>query len=419
MLIATFELVSLPESDKGDSEMENRIYDLLGIQNKNDLHTVAKRLNIKVPVLRAYAQNMDIPIGKDAQAIQEYLGISPLVYKLKFGDCDSTIKKSIMDHAEEIASIISKDKNNEIEIVDNNNPVQSFKTNLGKMFRGDGVKLMKSLKDESVDMIFADPPFNLGKKYESRIDDKLSNETYLRWTESWVQEATRILKPGGSIFVWNYPKWNIKIAEMLERHLTLRHWITVNMKYGFPISGKLYPAHYALLYFIKGNRPSTFHPCRIPMSVCPTCGHELKDYGGYKMKMNPRGINLSDVWDDIYPVRHSKYKNRNSNELPIKLLDRLISMSTDENDVILDPFGGSGTTYAVAEMLKRKWIGCEIGPVQQIHRRMANLQGEKVLLDKIHSEENKLFLPKTVSLRKKNGFWLPEDFTRIHAREGR
>jgi hypothetical protein len=103
VLIATFELVSLPESDKGDSEMENRIYDLLGIQNKNDLHTVAKRLNIKVPVLRAYAQNMDIPIGKDAQAIQEYLGISPLVYKLKFGDCDSTIKKSIMDHAEEIA----------------------------------------------------------------------------------------------------------------------------------------------------------------------------------------------------------------------------------------------------------------------------------------------------------------------------
>lgn len=90
------------------------------------------------------------------------------------------------------------------------------------------------------------------------------------------------------------------------------------------------------------------------MEICPKCFTDLKDYGGYKDKMNPDGTNLTDVWYDIPPVRHSKYKKREgANELSIKLLDRIVEMASEEGDIVFDPFGGSGTTYAVAEIKKR------------------------------------------------------------------
>ena len=78
--------------------------------------------------------------------------------------------------------------------------------------------------------------------------------------------------------------------------------------------------------------------------------------------MNPRGVNLKDVWTDIPPVRHWKFKskNRKANALSTKILDRVVEMSTVTGDLILDPFGGSGTTYVVSERKRRKWLGIEI-----------------------------------------------------------
>ena len=395
--------------------MRNKLYELLSIKDKDDLRIVAKKLGIRVPKLRSYAKNMLIPDGEDARKIQDYLGISELVYRLKLEDLSYNLKEKLAQHADEIAKILEKDESQKAIVSEGKEPI--FKTNLGELYHDDSIQVMKGMEDESVDMVFADPPFNLGKKYESEIDDSLSKETYLNWTEEWVSEAIRILKPGGSMFIWNLPRWNVHIANMMEGHLTMRHWIAVNMKYGLTISGKLYPAHYALLYYVKGDKPNRFNAERIPLDVCHTCGHELKDYGGYKDKMNPKGVNLSDVWEDIYPVRHSKYKNRGSNELPLKLLDRIVSISTNPGDVVFDLFGGSGTTYAVAETLKRKWIGSEIGPVDQIIDRLSHLEMEGSQIDEIHNKKNHLFLPEIEARRRKNGYWLPEDFKRTDTKQ--
>lgn len=79
--------------------------------------------------------------------------------------------------------------------------------------------------------------------------------------------------------------------------------------------------------------------------------------GGYKNKMNPKGVNVSDVWTDIYPVRHKSQKNREYNELSIKMLDRIISMSTKQGDIVFDPFGGSGTTYCCSDVTV-KFLRC-------------------------------------------------------------
>ncbi|WP_283241576.1 DNA methyltransferase, partial [Pseudoalteromonas piscicida] len=79
---------------------------------------------------------------------------------------------------------------------------------LGKLYRGDCYKLLKSMENDSVDLVFADPPFNLAKMYPSEMDDNIKTEKYLHWCQEWINECARILKPGGSMFIWNLPKWN-------------------------------------------------------------------------------------------------------------------------------------------------------------------------------------------------------------------
>ncbi len=143
------------------------------------------------------------------------------------------------------------------------------------------------------------------------------------------------------------------------KHLTFRKRIAVDLKYSLPIPKRLYPSHYSLLYFIKGQKPSIFHPDRIPTPCCRHCGGELRDYGGYKDKMNPKGVNLSDVWTDIPGAPQAPQAQRSKRSL-LKLMDRILNIASDPGSLVIDPFGGSGTTYAAAELLGRKWIGMEL-----------------------------------------------------------
>ena len=257
--------------------------------------------------------------------------------------------------------------------------------------------------------MFADPPFNLKKLYPSNIDDNLKSERYIHWCQQWIQECIRVLKHGGSLFLWNLPRWNVALSSFLDGRLNFRHWISVDIKYSLPIHGRLYPSHYALLYYVKGDKPNVFHPDRLPMQVCPHCYGDLKDYGGYKDKMNPLGVNLSDIWTDIPPVRHAKYKRRNgANELSLKLVDRIVEMASNEGDLIFDPFGGSGTTYMVAELKSRRWLGCEIGPVDAIIDRFKKIDEEREILNSYRARINALFLEEVKRHRRKLGLWTSE-----------
>jgi len=262
---------------------------------------------------------------------------------------------------------------------------------------------MPHLQSASVDCFFADPPFNLDKDYGTQVNDGLGEEEYLHWCYRWIDEGIRLLKPGGSFFLYNLPKWNIYLASYIAEKLTFRHWIAVDIKFSLPIQGRLYPSHYALLYFVKGKTPRTFSPPRLPLETCRHCGGEIKDYGGYKNKMNPKGVNLSDVWTDIPPVRHSKYKTREANELSLKMMDRIIDLSTKEGDVVFDPFGGSGTTYIASELRDRRWIGVEIATCDDIMRRFASLEADRKHLMSIRKRLNVLFTDEALELRKRHG----------------
>lgn len=390
-------------------EFSSKFYKALGVNNSNvgEVTKLSKVTGISVSRLNYYNENNIVPSGNDLERICYTLKISKNLLMLKMGNLSNEIVESIINNADEIHNTISKQLDSEVR---KNKILKSvFQTNLGSLYKGDCLDLMSSIDSDSVDMIFADPPFNLNKLYPSKIDDNLKTEKYLLWCEDWINECARILKHGGSLFVWNLPKWNKIISNFLDSRLSFRHWIAADIKFGLPISNRLYPSHYSLLYYVKGDKPNTFHPDRLPMQVCSSCFGDLKDYGGYKDKMNPNGINLTDVWYDIPPVRHAKYKKRNgANELSIKLLDRIIEMSTDEGDIVFDPFGGSGTTYVVSEIKKRKWIGCEIGPIEDIIARFNNLEEERNNLKNYRKDLNHLFPQRIKKERNKKGLWTDE-----------
>jgi site-specific DNA-methyltransferase (adenine-specific) len=246
-----------------------------------------------------------------------------------------------------------------------------FVTPGGALFNEDCLTLLRATKSESIDTVFADPPFNIGKKYGSRVNDNLLESEYVEWGHEWIRECVRTLKPGGAFFLYNLPKWNVLFGTYLvELGMDFRHWIAISIKFGLPIPGRLYPAHYSLLYYTKG-KPKMFGKVRTPIETCRHCGGEIKDYGGHRGAMNPNGVNLTDVWTDIPPVRHWKFKSkkRSANQLSTKLLERVINISTHPGDIVLDPFGGSGTTFAVAEQLGRYWIGSEIENCDVIFER--------------------------------------------------
>lgn len=251
-------------------------------------------------------------------------------------------------------------------------PAPALTTDHGALFNEDCLGFLARIHDECVDTVFADPPFNLGKVYGPNVNDRLTDDEYIEWSHAWIDECIRVLKPGGSFFLYNLPRWNIPFgAYLMAQGLEFRHWIALSIKSGLPIPGRLYPAHYSLLYYSKG-KPKAFRKIRTPIETCRHCGGEIKDYGGHRGAMNPDGVNLTDVWADIPPVRHWKFKSkkRSANQLSTKLLERVIHLSTEEGDLILDPFGGSGTTFDVAEQHNRYWIGCEIENCDVIIERL-------------------------------------------------
>lgn len=249
-----------------------------------------------------------------------------------------------------------------------------FETDLGRLYNADCLDVLGEMEDAGVDLVFADPPFNLGKDYGKGVDDSLADEEYLEWCRRWIAECVRVLKPGGAFFLWNLPRWNIELGHALNQEgMMFRHWIAVDIKYSLPIPGRLYPSHYSLLYYTKG-KPKTFTRPRVPIPVCRHCGGDIKDYGGHRNKLHPEGLNLADVWTDIPPVRHKRTKRRGANELSIKLLRRVLEIASEPGDLVLDPFGGSGTTFAAAEEMHRHWVGVELGDCDPLVRR---LKGEE------------------------------------------
>ena len=252
-----------------------------------------------------------------------------------------------------------------------------YETSLGQLYQADCLALLSSISSGSVATFFADPPFNLKKDYGSKGSDDWADADYLEWCQAWLAEGVRILSPGGALFVYNLPKWLMHLGTFLSslEGMMFKHWIAVDKAHSMPIPNRLSTTHYGLLYFIKGDKPRVFNrdAVRIPIQVCRHCGRDVKDYGGHKKYLNPKGLNLSDVWDDVPPVRHRRYKTRLANQLAPVILERVILLTTQPGDLVCDPFAGAGTTAYAAEKLGRRWISGELNNCEPARLRLDDL----------------------------------------------
>jgi site-specific DNA-methyltransferase (adenine-specific) len=254
----------------------------------------------------------------------------------------------------------------------------------GVFVEADCLDLLANMKPDSVDMVFLDPPFNLSKPYDlAEFGDRFGPEFYRGLCRTWLLECIRVLRPGGALFVYHLPKFLIDLGGWLNAlHLVeYKAWIALKMKSGFPIKGRVHPAHYGLLYYVKSGGKATFNVVRQPSPKCRKCRALVRDYGGYRDKYSKYEfegdvwVQISDFWEDSRPASHDKFRNTKTNELPLQIPERAILLATKTGDVVLDCFAGGGSTLHAAEQHGRYWIGVDIASYK------SSLQRIKTFLD--------------------------------------
>ncbi|MBW1650326.1 MAG: site-specific DNA-methyltransferase [Deltaproteobacteria bacterium] len=273
-----------------------------------------------------------------------------------------------------------------------------LKKYINKITLGDCLELFKNIPDNSVDMTFADPPFNLKKKYKS-YKDSLAFKEYLNWCEQWIAEMVRVTKTTGSIFIHNIPKWLTYYTKYLNQFAYFKHWISWEAPTA-PMGKSLQPSHYGILFYTKRPKGTKIYELRYPHKRDRKQGFLLKDYGGKKNGLHPFGPLIADVWTDIHRIKHNKNRDPHPCQLPIHLLDRIILMTTDENDIVLDPFSGTGTTAISAKRLGRRYIGFELDETyKKISEEKLKNRKEDFI---IGNSRVSLYLNKVVTIRNKD-----------------
>jgi len=214
---------------------------------------------------------------------------------------------------------------------------------------GDSLVELRKIATNSVDLIIADPPYNLGKDYGATKDNLDFNE-YLDFSLSWLQESHRVLKDTGTIYVFMGIRFISYIYNILEKDLgmNLNNWICWHYTQGIGRTKGFSPRHDDILMFSKTPQAKfNLDAIRIPQKY-------------YRQRNNMRGANPGDVW--LFSHVHYCNENRQNHptQKPEGLIERMVLASSDEDDLVLDPFCGSGTTLRVCQQLKRKSIGIEI-----------------------------------------------------------
>jgi len=233
----------------------------------------------------------------------------------------------------------------------------------------DAIEYMKTIATEYpegiFDLVFADPPYNLEKDY-GEYEDLQSDQRYLAWCEDWLESMCKIIRPGGALMILNLPKWCIHHAAFLNEldDMIFRHWIVWDAL--SEPAGKIMPAHYALLYYTKKDGAITFNSPSPkdsdmlgPIDAPYYC---LRSKCVKKRKANGKDdkTDLNDFWWDIHRIKHKRDRDLHPCQLPIKLMKRIIKLTTNPNDIVFDPFCGAGTTAIVAKMFKRHFITTDI-----------------------------------------------------------
>ncbi len=228
------------------------------------------------------------------------------------------------------------------------------------IYYGDVIKCFRKVSDNSVDLIFADPPYNIGKDFDG-ISDTYDETEYKKWMKKWTYQIDRVLKPNGTVYLMN------STQNFADMDLICREYFTVlsRIVWAYDSSGvqakkKFGSSWEPILHMVKNEKHYTFNHKEIMVEAKTGSKRKLIDY----RKTPPQPYNTkkvpSNVWDfSRVRFKMDEYENHPTQK-PVKLLERIILASSNEKDVVLDPFGGSFTTGEVSKRLNRKFIGFDL-----------------------------------------------------------
>jgi site-specific DNA-methyltransferase (adenine-specific) len=234
---------------------------------------------------------------------------------------------------------------------------------------------MQRIDSGTIDLVFADPPFNIGYEYD-QYHDRQEDEEYIAWSRQWMEEVHRILKPGGTFWLAIGDEYAAELKVDAEHKIgfTTRSWVVWYYTFGVNCTRKFSRSHVHLFHFVKDENNFTFNAedpsVRVPSARSLVYADK---------RANPNGRLPDDTWilrpqdlghgfdtmdDTVYFARvagtFAERQGFHGCQMPEQLLGRIVRVSSHPGDVVLDPFAGSGTTLAVAKKLDRQWIGCEL-----------------------------------------------------------
>ena len=243
-----------------------------------------------------------------------------------------------------------------------------FKTKFGTLYNYDAVNFFRQLESNSVDLIFADPPYNIKK---AEWDSFTSQKEYVDWSMSWITEAQRVLKKTGSLYICGFSEILADIKWSASSLFKGCKWLIWFYRNKANLGNDWGRSHESILHFRKSKDfifnmdeiriPYNDHTLKYPKRTQA----ESSQYSNGKKKEyiwepNPLGAKPKDVFE-IPTISNGAWERyAHETQKPVELLRKIILSSSNIDSLILDPFGGSGTTYAVAEAYKRNWIGTEL-----------------------------------------------------------
>lgn len=236
----------------------------------------------------------------------------------------------------------------------------------GCLFLGDSLQVLRKFKDSSVDMVFSDPPYSIKK---ADWDTFKSQDEYIKFSVKWIKEASRILKDTGTLYICGFSEILADIHHPAMKYFYNCKWIIWHYKNKANLGNDWGRSHESILCLRKSNK----HIMNIDSIRIPYNSHTLKypshpqaetsQYGNGKQRVNwtpnPLGAKPKDVIEIPTTCNGMGEKTPHPTQKPEELLRKIILASSNENDIVLDPFIGSGTTAVCAKQLNRQFIGIE------------------------------------------------------------
>lgn len=248
----------------------------------------------------------------------------------------------------------------------------SFRNEQGILYLGDSLVWLKGLPSASVDLIFADPPYSIGK---AKWDLFYSHEEYLLWCEAWIGECSRILTDKGTCYICGFSEILADVKYRTQHFFNGCRWIVWHYRNKANLGMDWGRSHESLLHFRKAKTtvlniddirvPYSAHTLRYPVhpqSDSSAYGKGKPSISVAQWRPNEKGAKPKDVFDIPTTCNGMGEKTPHPTQKPEELVRKLILASSREGDLVLDPFSGSGTTAVVAQQLHRRWLACDREP---------------------------------------------------------